>query len=338
MEKYFFPTLINIFISAAIYFGIAALFIIAGKRKKPSTNEHSLSFKELFFDYTNLPQLEVFTARDGKQLMYRHYAAQSDKVIILLHGSGWHSQYFLPLAEFLSSEGLAQVFTPDLRGHGPIPERRGDVDYIGQFEDDLVDLIAIIRRDNPKAMLILGGHSSGGGLAIRFGGGRYGSQADAYMLFSPFLKYNAPTMHPKAGGWAHAHFWRIAGLTMLNNVGIHWFDHLTAIEFNMPKEARDGTETLSYSHRLNTAYAPRNYKKDLRAIKQPLLVVVGVSDEAFIADQFEPVISHYTTAQVKLLPDLTHMGVVVRPEVRPAIKAWLECLGGHCGLPQLPIL
>jgi non-heme chloroperoxidase len=337
MEKYFFPVLINILISAAIYFSIAALFIIAGKRKKPSTYKHSLSFKELFFDYTNLPQLKTFTARDGKQLTYRHYTAQSDKVIILLHGSGWHSQYFLPLAEYLSSEGLAQVFTPNLRGHGHTPERRGDVDYIGQFEDDIVDLIAIIRRDNPNAMLIMGGHSSGGGLAIRFGGSRYGNQADAYMLLSPFLKYNAPTMHANSGGWAHAHFWRIAGLTMLNNVGIHWFDHLTAIEFNMPEEARDGTETLSYSHRLNTAYAPRNYKKDLRAIKQPLLVVVGIADDAFIADQFEPVISQYTTVQVKLLPDLTHMGVVVRPEVRPILKEWLESLGSHFRLPQLPI-
>lgn len=327
MEKYFFLILINLLISVAIYFGIAALFILAGKRKKPNTDTRSLAFNELFFDYTNLPQLKTFVARDGAPLAYRYYTAQSDKAIILLHGSGWHSQYFLPLAEFLSSEGLAQVFTPDLRGHGHTPERRGDVDYIGQLEDDLADLIAIIRKDNPSAMLIVGGHSSGGGLAIRFGGSRYGNQADAYMLLSPFLKYNAPTMRVNSGGWARAHFWRIAGLTMLNNVGIHWFDYLTALEFNMPQEARDGTETLSYSHRLNTAYAPLNYKKDLRAIKQPLLVVAGIADDAFIADQFEPVISQYTAVQVKLLPDLTHMGVVVRPEVRPIMKEWLEGLG-----------
>ena len=320
MKKYFLLILINLLISAAIYFGIASIFILVGKRKRPNTDKHSLAFNELFFDYSNLPQLKTFAARDGKQVAYRHYQAQSDKVIILLHGSGWHSQYFLPLAEFISSEGLAQVYTPDLRGHGHKPERRGDVNYINQLEDDLADLIAIIREDNQNAMLIVGGHSSGGGLAIRFGGSRYGNQADAYMLLSPFLKYNAPTMRANSGGWVHAHFWRIAGLTMLNNVGIHWFDYLTAIEFNMPEEARDGTETLSYSHRLNTAYAPRNYKKDLRAIKQPLLVVAGTADDAFIAEQFEPVISQYTAVQVKLLPDLTHMGVVVRPEVRPVVK------------------
>ena len=114
---------------------------------------------------------------------------------------------------------------------------------------------------------------------------------------------------------------------MLNNVGIRWFNALTVIGFNMAEEARDGTETLSYSHRLNTAYAPRNYKKDLRAIRQPLFVVAGTADEAFFAEKYEPVISQYTAVQVGLLQGVTHMGVVVGTEVRPVVKEWLEGLG-----------
>jgi non-heme chloroperoxidase len=315
-----------IFISVVIQFSIATALILFGKGNKPTPDESGLAFNELFFDYTNLPQLHTFCARDGKTLTYRHYPAESEKVIILIHGSGWHSQYFLPLAEFISSEGLAHVYTPDLRGHGPTPDTRGDVSYIDQLEDDLADLLAIIRKNHPNAILIVGGHSSGGGLAIRFAGSQYGKQADAYVLLSPFLKYNAATMRPNSGGWAHAYSGRIAGLSMLNMLGIHWFDNLTAIEFNMPEEARDGTETLSYSHRLNTAYAPRNYKKDLSAITQPFLVVAGTRDDAFIADQFEPVISQYTAVQVTLLPEVTHMGVVVRPEIQPVLKGWLKGL------------
>lgn len=313
-----------IVISIVIQFSIATVLILFGKGKKRTSEDGGLNFSELFFDYTNLPELQTFTASDGKELAYRHYPAQSDKVLILLHGSGYHSRYLLPLAEFISAEGLAQVYTPDLRGHGYTPARRGDIDYIDQLEDDLADLITIVRNDNPDAKLIVGGHSSGGGLVIRFAGGQFGQQADAYVLLSPFLKYNAPTMRPNSGGWAYAYSGRIAGLTMLNNMGIHWFDHLAAIEFSMPKEARDGTETLSYSHRLNTGYAPRNYKKDLSAIVQPLLVVAGTKDEAFIAEQFEPVISQYAAVQVELLPDITHMGVVVGSEIRPVIKDWLE--------------
>jgi non-heme chloroperoxidase len=258
---------------------------------------------------------------------YRHYPAQSDTVLILVHGSGWHSGYFLPLAEFISSEGLAQVYTPDLRGHGPTPERRGDVSYIDQLEDDLADFVAVIRHDHPGARLILGGHSSGGGLVIRFAGSRYGQEADGYMLLSPYLKYNTPTIRTNSSGWAQAYTGRIAGLTILNTMRIHFFDYLTVIEFNMPEKARDGTETLSYSHRLNTAYAPRNYKKDLRAITQPLLVVAGTADETNVAEQFEPVMSKYTAVQVELLPGVTHMGVVVGPEVQHVLKDWLEGFG-----------
>ncbi|GAG62052.1 unnamed protein product, partial [marine sediment metagenome] len=132
---------------------------------------------------------------------------------------------------------------------------------------------------------------------------------------------------PNFGGFAHPYTKLIAGLSMLNNVGIHRFDYLTAIEFNMLEEARDGTETLSYSHRLNMAYAPRNYKKDLRAITQPLLVVAGTADELFFTVQYEPVISRYTDVQVKLLQGVTHMGVAVGLEVRPVVKEWLEDLG-----------
>ena len=316
-----------VLISAVIYFGIVAVLILTGKPKKPDQAQRGPAFDELFFDYSSLPELKSFTARDGTQLAYRHYPAESDKIVILLHGAGWHSRYFLPLAEFISSEGLAQVYTPDLRGHGLSPKRRGDVDYIGQFEDDLADLIAMIQKDNPNSMLIMGGHSSGGGLAIRFAGSQYGQKAKAYLLLSPFLKYNAPTTRLNSGGFGKPYTGRIIGLVMLNNVGIHWFNYLTVMEFNMPERARDGTETLSYSYRLTTAYAPHDYGKDLSAITQPFLVVAGTKDETMIYCQYEPVISQYTKVQVELLQGVSHMGLVVSPEVRPVIKGWLEGLG-----------
>ncbi|QUM76925.1 alpha/beta fold hydrolase [Moritella sp. 24] len=310
-------------ISVVIQFSIAVMLIIFGKGKQSRQDKHSLDFNELFFDYTSLPRLQTVTARDGQNIHYRHYSARSNTVLILLHGSGWHSQYFFSLARFISTEGLAEVYTPDLRGHGATPERRGDVDYIDQLEDDLADLILHIRKIHPNAKIVIGGHSSGGGLAIRFAGSRYAQQADGYLLLSPFLKYNAPTTRANSGGWANPYTGRIIGLSMLNMMGIHRFDFLAAISFNMPKEARDGTETLLYSHRLNTAYAPRDYKRDLSTITQPVLVVAGTADEAFIAEQFEPVISAYTLAEISLLPDVTHMGVVVGTDVQLVVKNWL---------------
>ena len=54
-----------------------------------------------------------------------------------------------------------------------------------------------------------------------------------------------------AGGWANLNFRRLYGLLALNAIGIHGFDGLPIIEFNKPAKFWDGTETLSYSHRLN---------------------------------------------------------------------------------------
>ena len=52
---------------------------------------------------------------------------KAGEVLVLLHGSGWHSKYLFPLAKYISSENLAHVYTPDLRGHGINPIKRGDI-------------------------------------------------------------------------------------------------------------------------------------------------------------------------------------------------------------------
>lgn len=325
MNKILLNIVSSMFIPIAIYFIIATvLIIIDGKPKENMSKQNKLVFDELVIDYTEIPPLDSYLCRDGIELNYYYYQAQTNKVLIMLHGSGWHSKYFLSLAKYISSENIAHVYTPDLRGHGISPIKRGDINYINQLEDDLADFVSIVREKHPNSTLIIGGHSSGGGLAIRFAGSKYGKYADAYMLLSPFLKYNAPTMKLNSGGWASAHIPRIIGLSMLNNVGISWFNYLKVIDFNMPEEYRDGTETLSYSYRLNTGFAPRNYKKDLSAIKQKVLVVVGKSDESFIAEAFLPEISKYKKdVNVILLDDVTHMGIVMGKEVRPIIKKWI---------------
>lgn len=275
----------SLFISAAIYLLIAGFLVVSDQQRKPNQGKRRLSFDELVIDYKGLPQLSTFMARDGNQLSFRYYQAQAQKVLILLHGSGWHSRYLFPLAKFISSANLAKVYTPDLRGHGHTRENRGDIDYIDQLVDDLADFVAVVRKENPDSLLIIGGHSSGGGLSLRFAESKNGQQVDAYMLLSPWLKYNAPTIRSNGEGWAIPYTRRIIGLTMLNNVGINWCNYLTVINFDMPKEVRDGTETLSYSYRLNAGYAPRDYKNALRTIKQPLLVVVGTNDQLFFRRQ-----------------------------------------------------
>lgn len=318
--------LVLILISGAVYLGLALAMVLMGRPGRKQGYPPAQSFQDLFIDYRDLPPLETFEALDGTTLDYRYYPSDSDKTLILLHGSGWHSRYFLPLARALAASGAARVYTPDLRGHGRSPVRRGDIDYPDQLVDDLADLLALIHRRHPRTEVVVAGHSSGGGLALRFAGSEYGDRVRAYALLAPFLKYNAPTTRPGSGGWANPYTLRLIGLSMLNNIGISWFDHLPVIEFNMPSEARDGTETLVYSHRLNTGYAPRDYQKDLESMDQPLLVMAGEEDRSFFAEKYEPTISPHKEAEFVLLPGVGHLDLVTAPRTAKVLIRWLAGL------------
>jgi len=273
--------------------------------------------------------LKLFRARDDTELKYRHYASDASLKLIMLHGSGSHSRYFADFATAIAQSGAAEVFTPDMRGHGVDPVRRGDVDYIEQLEDDVADLIAHIRSSAPGAKVILGGHSSGGGLAVRFAGSPHRDQVSGYLVLSPFLKHDAPTTRVNAGGWAVPRIPRIIFLSILNGFGITALNSWVVIDFNLPVAARDGTETLAYTHRLNEGYAPRDYKADLAAMDTagaPLLLLVGDKDEAFVPEAFREVVAAHapTQGRVEILPGESHLGVVVTAAARAPSIAWLQ--------------
>ncbi len=159
---------------------------------------------------------------------------------------------------------------------------------------------------------------------MRFAGGQYRSHAVGYLLLAPYLGHDAPTTRPDAGGWARPRLPVIIGLSILNRLGVTALNSLTAITFDMPETARDGTETVAYSYRLNTGYAPRNYATDLAAIDVPLLAVIGADDEASYPDRLEPTLTAHTPAQVDILPDVTHLGLAAASATSEVIQRWLS--------------
>lgn len=282
--------------------------------------------------YDDLPGMQPYRARNGSTLHFRRYEgpAAPRRLIVLIHGSGWHGMQFHAMARAMAGRGLGTVVVPDLRGHGPSPERRGDVDYIGQLEDDLADLIAFMKAGNAFDEVIVGGHSSGGGLVVRFAGGPHGALADRFILLAPFLRYDAPTTKPGSGGWAHAATGRIVGLTMLNALHVTAFNDLPVVSFAMPARVLDGpygrTATMRYSFRLNQSFAPRaDYGADLARMVQPFLLLAGENDDAFFADRYESVISARSSGGTYLLlPGVGHIGVTIVPAAIEAVAGWID--------------
>jgi non-heme chloroperoxidase len=294
------------------------------------------------FDFTSLrkppseidpPSLRRYPARDGEELAYRIYESTADRILIFVHGSSYHGAGYHGLAAALSLGGVAKVVLPNLRGHYQSGRRRGDIEYIGQLEDDIADLIGVLREQRLNGPITLGGHSSGGGFAIRFAGGGQAALVSSYLLLAPAIPTSNAMRQGTAGGWANLNFRRLYGLLAFNALGIHGFDGLPVIEFNKPPKFWDGTETLAYSHRLNASYHPRfRYQDDIRAMGGPTLVMIGTNDEAIDPEALRALFAESAPgAQMKVLPGVNHFGVFNDPAQWDTIAAWLKALPAIAG-------
>lgn len=320
-----FIALRSIGISIAIFFGIA-LGLIVSQRPGTIVADGGLDFEGLMAQDAGvaLPMVRD-KARDGAEMISGHLAGpEGAPLLVLVHGSGWHGAQFDRLAHRLAA--TAEVLVVNLRGHYNGAGARGDVSYVGQLEDDLADLIKARAKLGQK--VVLGGHSSGGGLVVRFAGGAHRELIDGAVLLAPFLKYNAPTTLKDAGGWAHPLMRRIIGLSMLNMARVRALDHLVAIEFAMPDAVRNGPTgaqaTLAYSWRLNLSYAPRNaYLVDVAALPK-FQLIVGAQDESFVAQDYKPLMSGVTDAgQYHVIEGVGHLGVVDAPQTAALMEQFL---------------
>ncbi|PCH96470.1 MAG: alpha/beta hydrolase [Rhodobacteraceae bacterium] len=300
-------------ISACIYLAIA-LGLIASQAPNHKFTAEGLKFPDRKRNPIKAPEASIYTARDGAELAYRIFPSgvEDAPLLVFVHGSSAHGAPYAGFAQKLAQSGAADVLLPDLRGHGLNIKHGLDVAYIGQFEDDLADLIA--QHKKPGQKVVIGGHSSGGGLAIRYAGGAHGADLDGAVLLAPFLKYNAPTLRPNSGGWAHVPLRRLIGLVMLNMAQIKVFNGLTAIQFNVPEKVKQSpTGRLMrdyYSFAMNTSYAPRNdYLSDIAKLPK-FILVVGQQDEAFVADQYAPLMQGVTQkGRYEILPNVSHLAV-----------------------------
>ena len=276
----------------------------------------------------SVPAIDRYPARDGEQLSFQFYDSTGEVILVFVHGSSYHGAGYHTLARELSDAGVAKVYLPNLRGHYLSGQRRGDVDYIGQLEDDLADLVAYIRDRDQRGPLVLGGHSSGGGLAIRVAGGEHGGLASAYLLLSPVIPLAPTTRGGDAGGWAHLHRSRLYGLLVLNAVGVTGLNGLPIIQFNKPETFRDGTETLSYSYRLNTSFHPRyDYAADIEAMGDQFLLLIGDDDQSNDPVAYEEMFPQSgAEARVMRLPGVDHLGVFSAPSALSAMQDWFRAL------------
>jgi pimeloyl-ACP methyl ester carboxylesterase len=261
-------------------------------------------------DRSTMPPLSRFAARDGTDLAYRHYPARgpaSGKIAVLVHGSSGSSAAVQALADALAAHGI-ETYAPDIRGHGG-SGTRGDIGRIGQLEDDMADLVALVRKTSPDTPITLLGHSAGGGFALRIASSDIKDQFARTIMLAPYLGYDAPTNRP-SGGWASPDIPRFLGLVALRKLGFECCEGLATLAFAVPKDSAK-ILAATYSYRLMCNFATRGYKADLAAVTRPMTLISGADDELMLSDKYADAVHAVApSVEVKLIAGVNHMGVV----------------------------
>ena len=274
-------------------------------------------------DFSDLPAVAQFTARDRTQLAYRRYpstaATPGEGSVVLVHGSSATSSSMHPMAKTLSAAGYP-VYALDIRGHGG-SGRKGQIAYIGQLEDDLADFVHAVLPAQP---VTLAGFSSGGGFAIRFAGSNQQNLFQSYLLLAPFISQDAPTQRPASGGWTNVGVPRIIAIAILNGFGIKAFNSLPVIRFALSDSARV-ILTPEYSYALETNFRPnRDYLADLRNMDQPFRILIGENDEVYYPDRFVEVLKQAgRDPAVTIVPAVDHIHLILSPT---ALKTSVEAV------------
>ena len=293
-----------VLVSIAVIFVVVVSVMIAIPPPKSLPKLEAIAAPFRNVDFSKVPELKDYTARDGARLTYREYSKQHAKqIVVLVHGSSGSSLSMHPLAEYLQNQDM-EVYSLDIRGHGN-SGRKGDIDYIGQLEDDMEDFANQVLRRHEATLV---GLSLGGGFVLRFAASARQKLFSQYVLLSPYIGVDSPTVRPKSGGWAHTSYPRIIGISLLGPVGRKIFGHLPVITYAIdPATAK--YQVAQYSFNLLMNLSPHsNYRADIASVKQPLAVLVGEKDELFNANAFEPLFTKSRLGtKIIIVPNVGHI-------------------------------
>jgi len=325
MNKILKRVIIFLTVNIGVFFSIAFVLINLPIPNKEITKNYDYSSIDTLSVKSFEKQEHWIKMRDHSNLFSKIYPGESETVLILIHGSGSESRYLKTCAGTISQDNVATVITPDLRGHGRNLKNQPDINYIGQLENDIEDLVTYAKDSLNAKKVVLAGHSSGGGLVLRYIANEKLTKVDKAIMIAPYLGHDAPTMKPSSGGWVTVGIKRWVGLSMLNAIGIENYNEKPVLFFNRPAAYEDSLQNKSYSYRMAVNFAPKNYEEDIANLRTNSLVLVGSEDESFYHDKFEEVYSPaYKFVDTQIIQNVNHLNIVKNSEVLEKIEQYIS--------------
>ncbi|MFZ5881087.1 MAG: alpha/beta fold hydrolase [Chloroflexota bacterium] len=285
------------------------------------------SFKEIQSAIlADLSNLRTLAASDGVKLAYRKYVPQNPRAALLFyHGGGAHGGAgYAHLGSNLQTQFNVAVYMPDLRGHGASGGARGDAPSTKQVWADISTFIKHIRAEHPTLPLILGGHSSGGGLVLNYSSQPNRESVDRYLFISPELGFRSNTARPNRTDFAKATLFPFIANAMSGGM---LFGHTHAVHFNYPQEllAADKGMVASYSVNMANAVTPSAPQEQFKKLDRPFGLWIGADDELLLPSMvlaFADLATNVrASSETGSIPNANHLSVLLN--VHETVGAWI---------------
>lgn len=133
---------------------------------------------------------ETLSMIDGCKLFLRSWRTEGRAVLLLMHGLGAHSGWFIDIGNELAARGLS-VYAVDHRGFGRSEGLAGHIERADQYITDLAAVLEEIRRrhsngGNQVRFYVLG-HSMGGIFATHLAA-KHGELLDGVIFLNPWVQ------------------------------------------------------------------------------------------------------------------------------------------------------
>ena len=129
---------------------------------------------------------EWLTMNDGTRLFCRVWRTSSQATLLILHGLGAHSGWFLDMGAALAARGVT-VWAVDHRGFGRSEGPRGHVTDYRRYLEDIDAVVDAVRAAQPENKLFLLGHSMGGIFTTHYAAD-HPKKLTGLLLLNPWIK------------------------------------------------------------------------------------------------------------------------------------------------------
>ena len=158
---------------------------------------------------------DILKTLDGCNIFIRSWVADSPDILLILHGLGAHSGWFIDMGNKLAARGMT-VYAMDHRGFGRSGGLPGHIDNYHTYVEDINFIVTTIHKRHPEAAIHILGHSMGGIFASHFAA-KYQNMLTSVLFLNPWIQDTSQTpilttLRILIGGVFKSHrYWQVAG-------------------------------------------------------------------------------------------------------------------------------